>query len=62
MIITVLIWGAVAGLVHFVVIGILYGNPLTDRISAGARSGKSGRKKMAVTSQVLCNSIFRDSG
>ena len=38
MIITVLLWGAVAGLVHFVVIGFLYGNPLTERISAGAEA------------------------
>ncbi len=29
---TVLLWGALAGLVHFVVIAILYGNPIVDRI------------------------------
>ena len=45
MIITVLLWGAVAGLVHFVVIGILYGNPLTDRISAGAEAESPAVRK-----------------
>ncbi len=32
---TIALWGAVAGLVHFVFIGIAYGNPLVDRLSAG---------------------------
>jgi hypothetical protein len=32
MITTVLIWGAAAGIVHFVLIGLLYGNPLVDRL------------------------------
>jgi hypothetical protein len=45
MISTVLLWGAVAGLVHFVVIGILYGNPLTDRISARAEAESPAVKK-----------------
>ena len=57
MIITVLLWGAVAGLVHFVVIGILYGNPLTDRISAGP-SGKSGRKKIASDLKYFVTQFF----
>jgi hypothetical protein len=30
----VLTWGALAGLVHFVVIALLYANPITDRLSA----------------------------
>jgi hypothetical protein len=37
-IVTIVLWGAVAGVVHFVVIGILYGNPLADRISAKAEA------------------------
>ena len=45
MIITVLLWGAVAGLVHFVVIGFLYGNPLTERISAGAEAESPAVRK-----------------
>ena len=35
----VLLWGAAAGLVHFVVIAILYANPLTDRLSRGLEQG-----------------------
>ena len=38
MIVTILLWGIVAGVVHFVVIGILYGNPLVDRISSKAEA------------------------
>ena len=47
MITTVLLWGAAAGVVHFVVIGILYGNPLTERISAGteAETGRGYRRQ-----------------
>jgi hypothetical protein len=37
-IVTILLWGAIAGVVHFVLIGILYGNPLVDRISAKAEA------------------------
>ena len=45
MIITVLLWGAVAGLVHFVLIGILYGNPITERISAKAEAESPAVRK-----------------
>ena len=45
MITTVLLWGLAAGLVHFVVIGILYGNPLTERISAGAEAESPAVRK-----------------
>jgi hypothetical protein len=34
MIAHVVLWGALAGLVHFVVIALLYANPITDRLSA----------------------------
>jgi hypothetical protein len=30
----ILAWGALAGVVHFVVIALLYANPITDRLSA----------------------------
>src|ERR1700733_6377356 len=30
----VMLWGAAAGLVHFVVIAVLYANPITTRLSA----------------------------
>jgi hypothetical protein len=29
----ILLWGAAAGLVHFVAIALLYANPITDRLS-----------------------------
>lgn len=35
---TVLLWGAVAGVVHFVFIALAYGNPIVDRISARAEA------------------------
>jgi hypothetical protein len=35
----VALWGALAGLVHFVVIAVLYANPLTDRLSRGLEAG-----------------------
>jgi hypothetical protein len=38
MVTTVLVWGAVAGVVHFVFIALAYGNPLVDRISAKAEA------------------------
>jgi hypothetical protein len=38
MLVTVLEWGAVAGVVHFVFIALAYGNPIVDRISAKAEA------------------------
>ena len=35
---SVLFWGAAAGVVHFVFIGFAYGNPLVDRLSAKAEA------------------------
>ncbi len=32
----VLLWGAVAGVIHFVFLGIAYGNPLIDRLYVAA--------------------------
>ena len=32
----ILLWGSVAGLVHFMLIGLLYGNPIIDRMYAQA--------------------------
>ena len=45
MITTVLLWGLAAGIVHFVVIGIPYGNPLTERLSAGAEAESPAVRK-----------------
>jgi hypothetical protein len=36
---SILLWGACAGLVHFVVIAFLYANPITDRLSRGLEQG-----------------------
>jgi hypothetical protein len=36
MIAATLMWGAVAGVVHFMLIGALYGNPVIDRLYAAA--------------------------
>lgn len=35
----VLLWGALAGLVHFVVIAALYANPIVDGLSRGLEQG-----------------------
>jgi hypothetical protein len=32
-------WGALAGLVHFVIIAFLYANPVTERLSRGLEAG-----------------------
>jgi hypothetical protein len=42
---TILEWGAVAGLVHFVFIGAAYGNPLVDRLSAGLEASSPAVRK-----------------
>lgn len=45
MALTVLLWGAVAGLVHFVFIAAAYGNPIVDRISAQAEASSPAVKQ-----------------
>ena len=45
MVVTILLWGAVAGVVHFVVIGILYGNPLVSHISERAEAESPAVKR-----------------
>ena len=47
MVVTILLWGAAAGVVHFVVVGILYGNPLVGHISAKAESESPAVKHWA---------------
>ncbi len=39
---SIIIWGSLAGLVHFVLVGALYGNPFVDRIYAAAQAGEPG--------------------
>jgi hypothetical protein len=45
MLTTVLLWGALAGLVHFVFIALAYGNPLVDRLSAHAEAESPAVKR-----------------
>ena len=40
-----LLWGSLIGLVHFALIGALYGNPIVDRIYREAMEGEAGVKK-----------------
>ena len=51
MIVTILLWGAVAGVVHFIVIGFLYGNPLVSRISAKAEATSPAVKRWPTKSK-----------
>jgi hypothetical protein len=44
---TILLWGAVAGVVHFVFIALAYGNPIADRISAQAEATSPAVKQWA---------------
>jgi hypothetical protein len=42
----IIVWGLATGVVHFVAIGILYGNPWIDRLYARARgSGICGSRR-----------------
>ncbi len=45
MIATVLLWGAVAGIVHFAVVGALYGNPWVNRWYQHAQHHVPGVRK-----------------
>ena len=45
MIIDVLLWGTVAGIVHFVLIGLLYGNPVVDKQYSNASQESPAVKK-----------------
>jgi len=40
-----LIWGSIIGIIHFVMVGILYGNPLIDKIYKNAQKKFPGVKK-----------------
>jgi hypothetical protein len=45
MLFNVLVSGSVAGLVHFVVLGLLYGNPIIDKLYREAMATEPGVKK-----------------
>jgi hypothetical protein len=55
---TVIVWGFAAGLVHFVVIGVLYGNPLTDRLSAGLEASSPAVKQWASKPRYFVTQFF----
>jgi hypothetical protein len=40
----IVLWGGAAGIFHFVLIGLLYGNPTVDRIYRSAQSGSPAMK------------------
>lgn len=44
MLVSTLLWGTVVGLIHFVVVGMLYGNPLIDRFYREASGTEPGVK------------------
>jgi hypothetical protein len=45
MLVTVLLWGTLAGVAHFILIGLLYGNPLVERISKKAEAESPAVRK-----------------
>lgn len=47
MVTTALVWGAVAGVLHFALVGALYGNPVIDRLYASAAEESPSLKRWA---------------
>lgn len=45
MFLSIVLWGAAAGVIHFVIIGLLYGNPLVDRLYARAATASPALKR-----------------
>lgn len=45
MVIDALIWSIPAGIIHFIILGALYGNPLVDRIYTRAQETEPGVRK-----------------
>ncbi|MEZ4744347.1 MAG: hypothetical protein R3B45_18165 [Bdellovibrionota bacterium] len=41
----VLIWGSAIGVIHFFVVGLLYGNPLVDKLYQEAQKNSPGVKR-----------------
>ncbi len=41
----ILLWGLVTGAIHFVIMGVLYGNPFIDKIYQKAQKDSPGVKK-----------------
>jgi hypothetical protein len=49
----ILLWGAVTGLIHFCVIGAIYGNPFVDKVYAQAMKEEPGVKDWPVKPKYL---------
>ncbi|MBK7844322.1 MAG: hypothetical protein IPJ71_11595 [Bdellovibrionales bacterium] len=45
MLVHTLLWGTIVGLIHFVIMGILYGNPMVDKIYKTAQQTEPGVRK-----------------
>lgn len=45
MLTTIVIWGLVVGLIHFFVVGVMYGNPIVDRVYQRAMQTEPGVKR-----------------
>lgn len=45
MLIQVLLWGLVVGVIHFMVVGLLYGNPFIDKFYKEAQANEPGVRK-----------------
>jgi hypothetical protein len=58
MVTTILLWGAAAGLVHFVFIALAYGNPIVDRISAAAEATSPAVKQWASKPRYFVTQFF----
>lgn len=55
---TILLWGAVAGVVHFVFIAMAYANPIVDKISAEAEATSPAVKKWASKPRYFVTQFF----
>src|SRR5262245_56932616 len=55
---TILVWGAAAGLMHFMVIGVLYGNPFIDRVYAAAPATSPAVRRWSSKPRYLVTQFF----
>jgi hypothetical protein len=55
---TIAIWGAAAGLFHFVLIALLYGNPIADRLAAKYEPGSPACRVWASKPKYFVTQFF----
>ena len=53
MITNILIWGLAAGIIHFVFLGIVYGNPIVDKLYSRAQANEPSVKKWPAKGRYL---------